>query len=1444
MSSNFLNVYQKYKGGTNKGGANKGTKRKKGEDPILKLTFEISNIGTSDLNTIINNTENIMNIIKEINLSLNKRFDEECFKYIINLNNVINSNYKINELTELECYERYVNMYKDPKLDNIHAKLEKLYSTRRNEYDQIKCHVDGYDIIHDITSQAGYVMKLREIYNELSTPDSGNPFMDVNSNNHKLNESRETHVKELKKKMGDIFLIKDEKILTEMEGYAIFFQEIYKICGSSAKSFKYTESGRLLNHVNMKNYYKEIKTDDDKEKEFKKICLYNEENELKELYEQLFDTDTDTTINYEIKKDAISSFDACLQTMDGKNKTEPQIIKNVYGYYDYYIASNMIEIPISRTSKTLKIPFHMVIVTYNLKPPMKYLNKNSIIACFLFQGSIDIDFLVIECNKIFGTNINVPRGKDENEDSIKKVTNSYFIENKKIKSSHGDIDLLPEFLPNGFDELVKYVLSTTEESTTEADEFIKIINNTDSGFYTNGYYFKADLVSNEKQLILFGNKTVGDLIFSCENYKTQIYSLTTTDSFIRASVLYNYLCGNSPILQSVWRNMKGDKWIYSEGIFSTSPEDQTKQLLIQFASVLGFIQHYENNNGYEETKDSFNIHNVLKVLSNNILINLFLSPDDSSQLPDDSSQLTDDSSQLTDDSLQLTDDSSQLTNDSSQLTNDSSRFIDELLKRLSENVVNFDTIQKFLTIINQLNSVDITNNIKSIIDMVITNLEDVHIKLFYSLLYHEVQYKNKLINKYLQALSEIDEINLIKSINKLSNIFYINAVSCYENDKSTITKFIESITIPERKSSRRVSTTSRQSSTIVKHFTILNVDPNLDKVIIKGDVTSISTETGISNPEQKTIKDKMIDIKIINDRGKIIPLTFKNEPYTEINNIGKQVKKEIQTDNAYNSKAKRIIKPIPNINAKEGTFDNDIYYKLVNNTLKYPTLEIILFSFNEIIEDTSVLKLGVYELGDGKKLFISLWEVKNTIGNLFKLLTLNSIKNDYLSIYLILTRILTNYKYILMKCTDNIEKTCDIYASKIVVENNNEINVIINNLLQIKKNEIQVYEDTKKFIEDIKDGMEVQDDEDTINEGDEDIKDGMEVRDDEDTKKDDEDTIKEGDEVQGVENTTKDGMEVQGDEDTKKDNKNTIKDKLYKTNDEIYNLFNMMILSSDSSKKDQIKTTLNNKLVDNINECTQIINDLEQYMTNLTQRADVELSNGEPPDDYNQSGGDLQSKIKKYIIKFYLYRNAQNKIIFDDLNEYDEYLIADDNPNENRISYIPEIMEQQSYEEGVAISDKYYPTSEEIEIMKLRNQLIRVIINTQKRYIYDRINKKIPFSYDEYMKLYNILKDDDILAMDKYEINLYINKQKDLINFLFYDKTIRNYIETTILVNKKVKQILAKVKQILAKMNDITKSPVPTKSIVPGPLGGKKNTKKIFNKRVKNKKTKRNVYEH
>lgn len=1329
--SNFLNIYKKYKkeGGVRQrppgNKANSSTQSikhktsNKGNNvvtssPTTSTTTPlpiIHNISITDIADNNNNSEiiekanDLVNKIKEgINSQLINNFDIESSQFIVDLNNAIDTSNPKTKLAELDCYVRYMSMCSSLGLNNISNKLKQLYLTRRNDYDKVKFYLDAYDVIHDVAYIDEYVEKLGEICQDVIKQ----PFV-YTKNEHKLRENREKLVKDLlKKDLGDIFPIENDKILTKIDGYAMFFQEIYKVSGSSYDiPFTYRESGRELSYEILIKYYKNL--NDSEKKVFKKLCVYD--NALDPLYNHLFNTlPNDKSLpkpDYEIRKDAISSLDACQQIMNGNNKSDYQTFENVYAMYNYYVLSEIFS-----SSNDSHIPFHMIIVTYNIKPPEPDLitDPNSIVACFLFQGSPSIDFLIIQCNQIFNRNIPYSRDKkkDEKKDVITSVT-SFFVKNKKISCPGCDeIDLRDD----AFDDFVKSIIKNDSIS----DEFIGIINR--SNFYDEGYYFRQELDPKEKQLILFGNKTIGDLIFSCDNYKNQIKSLSTTDTFVRASVLYNYLCGNSEDLQSVWRKIDGAGWVYSKGSFNISPEEQSKQLLMQFASVLGFIK-------YHLSRVDLNMDTKLRNLTNNIMENIFLLTEDEDYLP-----------------------------------------IIEL--------VNFISIKNCLNIIYQLNSDEIKNKILAIINnMIIRKFEDIHIKLFYSLLYRETQYKILLINKYLEDLSNIEKINLIKSINsmsKLNNIFYMNVISSYENDKSDIEKIIEQNT--------HIKPSSRQSKhnffrATIEHFTIFDIDPKLDKVMTEGIVESTEDQ------QEKKSKSKIINVNIMNN-GVSIPLIFKNDEYIDSSNYKQII---IKTDNAYNEKSNRNIEAsnIKTIELNKNIFDEGIYYKLVDNTLNYPTLEILLFSSNDLKKVKNVSKLGVYSLPDGKKIHISLWNVTNVIGNLLKLLSLNSIKNDYLSTYLIITQILKNYKYTLVNYTNNTEEACDIFASEIVVKNNESINEIINNLLQLKMNEIQVYEDTLKFINNDAMAMEVEN----------------------------------SDEI--------------------------IKNKLNRTNEELYNLFINMLMLDNPTEINKIKNLIKNKIAENINVCNEIIVNLNDYMINAGINFSSEEEKGE------QMGGSNSELIQKYIIQFYLNRNTQNRLIFDGPDDEDKNLLDDFEPG---VSYMPEIEEEEYVSDDMILQQpeenkkpkenknleenpderdtkrqkiarddeilKYIPTSEEIEIINLRTQIINYIIDKLTE-IGIKVNK---------LK-YNQLIDPNMtnITSSEQNVNSYIQHQKNFIS-KYYTKYKKIFENDLILM-----QIFQRLKQLEPSNRNM--------NIVFGNVGGRKYTKKNANKSRKYKKTRK-----
>ena len=735
--TNLLNMYKKYK----KGGV--GTK-KKGKSTITPIVDSSNDITDDDIQKI----ENLVNKLKlNLNVELNS-FEHKCNQYIIQLNNNINTT----QIDELTCYTKYFEMYDGPKA-NITNKLKQLYTSENTDYKKIKCYLDGYDIIHDVRSVSGYVDKLKDIYRQY---DNTNNFS-VITNNHQLSKVREEKIESLKNKLTVPVPTEDDKDLTEDEGYSNFFKEIYKI-GSMTPPFTYRESGRYLDYSELIKYEKSLTGN--KKINFRQACTGGDLN-MEAKYTEIFGPPSPTTsYDLEIPKDSISSFDACGQEMtDKRQPDEVQIFKDVYSFYDYYVYSQIHKI------NNCNIPIHIVAVTLN--------NTSELKAFFLIQGEPSINFLVKKSNEIFNTESNyitvpIPRenkkkkeeveeeeGEEEEEeeeessggakstksDAPKKITitsTPELIKNNLLNCKKSVVDITDtEIIDRGITGVLSSILSSSSSSSSLNEDNLK------REVKIEGYYFSSSINWKEKQLLLFGIKTVGDLMFTCENYKDRIKLLSTTDSFIKASVLYNYLSGNSPILQSVWRKDKNKGWIYSKGILKNSPEEQTKQLLIKFSSILGFIKSLESLKSSESTRSIININDNkmdrLKQLRDSILTNIF---------------------------------------ETAPLNTSKEKYKNS----------NFDLSFIFLKYINQLHNTDLKNEMENKINtkLEFNNMFDL---LSYLTLYYEILYKHELINKYIDKLCDIDVSDFvypIEKINSLPNLIYLNTISFYENNISSI----------------------------------------------------------------------------------------------------------------------------------------------------------------------------------------------------------------------------------------------------------------------------------------------------------------------------------------------------------------------------------------------------------------------------------------------------------------------------------------------------------------------------------------------------------------------------------------------------------------------------------------------------------------------------------
>jgi hypothetical protein len=1014
--TNLLNIYKKYKKGCGKNRLN----------PPIVPTVAGSGFGMTATDITDSDIERIENLVNKLNLNVKlNSFENECNQYIMKLGDAT----KIEDLT---CYTKYLQMYQDPKA-NITEKLKQLYESQNTDYKKIKCYLDGYDIIHDVRSVSGYIDKLKDIYRQY---DNTNHFL-VITNNHQLSKVREEKIKSLKNKLPVPVETQDDKDLTEDSGYSTFFKEIYKI-GSMTDRFTYRESGRYLSYSELIKYEKSLTGS--KKTNFRQSCTGGDSN-MEVKYTEIFGPPPPTTsYDLEIPKDSISSFDACGQEMTNKREPdEVQIFKDIYSFYDYYVYSQIHEI------NTCHIPIHIVAVTLN--------NISQLKAFFLIQGEPSINFLVEKSNEIFNseskyTTVPIPRkkkkkeeeeeegeeegeeeeeeeeelsgGKPTKSDIPKKITitsTPNLIKNSQLncKKYNNDINSI---IDDGINKLVLSISTSSSLSSSSSSSLRLDI----STLKRDGYYF-VDTNWQENQLLLFGIKTVGDLMFTCKNYKNKIKLLSTTDSFIKASVLYNYLSGNSPILQSVWRKDKNKGWIYSKGILKNSPEEQTKQLLIKFSSILGFIKSLESIKSFEPTRSIININDNnmdrLKLLRNSILINIF-----------------------------------------------EPTSVDTLKPKYK--TLNFDLSFIFLKYINQLHNTDLKNQMKTIMDTQL-NFNNMFNLLSYLILYHEILHKYELINKYIDKLCSIDITDFvepIEKINPLPNLIYLNTISFYENNISSINTTTLEI---QKQSSKRSTRQNTQTNVVIPSSFIFNIDPKLEKVIIKEKVTINYTE-GKRYKDGTTIHEEKIKMNTINinvlkkdDLNDIKRLIFENN----FNNNEHTTK---YSDNTYIKDRKRTIKLMDDMDYmnnyiidKSGFFDNDIYYKLINDTLNYEKLEILTFSyFNFNLKSTK--KPDILELGEYKdetnniKIFVNLWKVPNKIGNLFKLLEFKSIQDDFLSSGLILTRILTHFKNSLIDYEDIIDIRSDIiisnYIKRVDVES---IKIIVNNLIELKKDETKTY---------------------------------------------------------------------------------------------------------------------------------------------------------------------------------------------------------------------------------------------------------------------------------------------------------------------------------------------------------------------------------------------------
>jgi hypothetical protein len=992
-------------------------------------------------NTIMNNViEFIETIDESFNFELFNYFNEESKNIILKLSGSIETSSAPTSLELTHCHGFIKNIYEANK--NVFILPDK---SNDINYMLMKCFLDANDIVHDagkpnsrdISRNISYLQKLNEILNNLKSKSllHLNCFTTINITGE--SDDRKNMLNEFIKNVGDDLELKVEKTFSLDEGYSCFLQEIYDNINLYSKendksSFTYRESGRELNIV--EHYDKELNNDAEKNT-FKK--MFDSNNTLDTLFNEIINNKNDNTDNYsyinDIKKDAISAFDACGQTMNGEIDTKVQTFKNIYGIYDYHVKSFRIIEGKNSDNVICNKSIHFVIVTFSksyinlLAPPID--NDELVRAIFLIQGEPSINFLVKKSQEILKSNTTIPRtGGTKRKGNIfspdssstkepkrqkkskNKVADStpYLITNKKWKCDEKDVDFpisssssssssssIPNF-ENSKNEIINHVNKYINDIFTSSSSPSFNCNILFDSALLNGYYFKSN-DDNEKQLLLYGNKTVGDLMFSCDNYKKQIYALSTTDSYVRASVFYNYLCGNNNICPSVWRQTAGG-WLYTEGIFQKAPDKSAALICIKIASILTFIKYNDINLS--------NINENLKIFIKNAF-----GVDDENKFNE--------------------------------------YMIDVEIERIKKCFENINTVKN-----NQ------ENIMKAFYKLRTNNSVTINDILSYVLIYYEILNKPQIFNDYSKKLSEpisstpsttstptpspnnVDIIKHIDSFSNLSNILYVNTISLYKNNKSTYI-------LPKL---NRIQSEENESN----KMQIFNISPKLQKVIIKEDIKNDDDDTFT---KKATIN--FICINNISNADETINFVYSSE--------SKPVNQYL-----VNEGNDRYILENHDPCLKEiDIVDDGLYFKLIDDTLKHPILEIIIFSYQVIPTDKNLKLLGRYMRGHSTSrshsplyLHIYLLNLENIIGNLLKLLEYNSIKEDTNSSTLIISKIKKHYIDNLEKYAENNKEKCNEYIYEIIVNNienitnvNDFSNIMVDNFIKSKINEIKLYND-------------------------------------------------------------------------------------------------------------------------------------------------------------------------------------------------------------------------------------------------------------------------------------------------------------------------------------------------------------------------------------------------
>ena len=439
--------------------------------------------------------------------------------------------------------------------DEFKPQLIKAYDEWKNVYNLTKFYIDAGDLIHDINKRRTDNLNANNYYTGLITVGAqlGQPSVSVEIDkcftSSDVNNIKTVSQEKTRKMRSDALAIilqtnptvstlipKPETIaLTQETGYFELINQISIIYGenSAIGKFVYRESGRELQIAGIVNYFKAL-SEDSKTIFIQKCVEYCDKNFVNDEYVKKIIENVDPP-KLQVDLKSITSFDGCGTTKGLSHDTiNIAAFEYVFGFYKYIVYTVF--------DKTNGEFNHLVIVTSYIEPIKP-------LAVFGFFGNITINML-LGVEKIPAT-----REGEGSKGGLKPIKAIYSM---LVKVASVDSYLLPTTVINSMDDNV----------TMYYDESIA-------------------LNSGVRQLLFLGNKTIGDLIVTTYD---DVKTVTTVDSLIADSTMYNFLAGTSDILQSVWRQTGSKGWVFTPGMFKADLRTKSNFIAIQLLGSLMLLQ--------------------------------------------------------------------------------------------------------------------------------------------------------------------------------------------------------------------------------------------------------------------------------------------------------------------------------------------------------------------------------------------------------------------------------------------------------------------------------------------------------------------------------------------------------------------------------------------------------------------------------------------------------------------------------------------------------------------------------------------------------------------------------------------------------------------------------------------------------------------------------------